>query len=242
MAPDPGQDEGFSMVELMVVVLLMSIVMMGLFSLQDALLQQRGRILRNIMVRNQNDYARRVVMRELASTTLIQEPAVGATSNNLVGWKGLDPTNMYCCNGTCRFCNPAQTNLKIGDPNSCLCSSVAGISALPLPLGATIEWFRLCLDSTGQRLAYHRGAGFLLPNPMPACGTNATEILAGFSGATVGQAPGMVFSRTRSNWIDVNFGVNVEGAVPSVGTLETAKAETHVGIAIMATNQPGTTW
>ncbi|MBI5200693.1 MAG: prepilin-type N-terminal cleavage/methylation domain-containing protein [Elusimicrobia bacterium] len=242
--------DGFSMIELMVVVLLMAVVLMGLFSLQDALLQQRGRILRNIMVRNQNDYARRIVMRELSSATLIQEPAVGATGNNLVGWKNLDTTNIFCCNGTCRYCEPTNTNLKINDAANCGCSSIAGITPQPLSTSRPIEWFRFCLDQTNNRLVYYTGTiplNSLLPAAATAaCGTSATEIIAGFGSGTrtpqVLQSPGAIFSRGRANWVDVNFSVNVEGAVPSTGLLETAKAESHVGIAIMSHNQTGVSW
>lgn len=199
-SPAPSSEAGFTMIELIVVVMLMAIIMMGLFSLQDALLQQRGRILRNIAVRNQNDLARRVMLRELASATVVLEPRVGMASDEIIGWKNLDPSTIVCCGTTthaCLSCKPFSTNVRtdlgvrtacgptVAAPHGCGSDGVE----TPRPLSTTgggdesqIQWFRFCLDTTltddanppeTPRLIYYRGTGFDNTGALPA---EATEI------------------------------------------------------------------
>lgn len=253
------------MIELMVVVMLMAVIMLGLFSLQDALLQQRGRILRNVAVRNQNDLARRTMLRELASATVVLEPQTGMASDNIVGWKNLDPSTIICCGATtysCISCVPSATNLRTNAPNpaTCTCGNLGTEPARALSTTgagdeALIQWFRFCFDDTvaddanrTPRIVYYSGTGFNAGGVLPAdateiCGDgDAAQPIGGFDGVSIAKTGASLFSRPRHNWVDINFSAFVERPVPSTGQVETAKAETHVGVTLMTGNIASARW
>ena len=206
--------KGFTLAEMLVVTMLMAVILAGMFALQDGLLQQRGRVLRNIMVRNQCDYARRIIVRELAAASFIEWPLPGNvpagvasnSGNELVGWKNLDASNMYCDNATgCWPCAPSSACMLFFGSDATACPPGVTPATCPLAIsgsGASIwnsmvddnkngktawaddaEWFRFCY--AGGKLYYYHdmagnaGSGLINLPVTAACGNPYTPKYVG---------------------------------------------------------------
>lgn len=170
----PRRPQGFTLAELLVAVTLMAVVLAGLFALQDTLLRDQGKVLREIAVRNQADFIRRQVLRDIEQASVIQSPAVNSTSKDLIGFKNLDPFNVRCdcAGGVCLPDCLATTcpGTGVGQPGSRWISFTdlpKDAAGLPDPNGGTAAdglrqwgndttWFRYCL-TTDNRLMYLRG-------------------------------------------------------------------------------------
>lgn len=169
-----GRSAGFTLAELLVAVTLMAVVLAGLFALQDTLLRDQGRVLRDIAVHNQADFIRRMVLRDIEEATVVQSPAPGGSSTDLIGWKNLDAFNVRCdCAGSTCLPNGSCTNACAGAPPAQaqnwtslvdLPKDAAGlpdaggiIAADGVRLyGNDVTWFRWCLGAS-NRLFYYRG-------------------------------------------------------------------------------------
>lgn len=165
--------KGFTMAELLVAVTLMAVVLAGLFALQDTLLRDQGKVLRDIAVRNQADFIRRMMLRDIEESTVIQSPAAGGSSTNLIGFKNLDPYNINCgCSGAClpnAVCAAACAGAAINQRQNwtSLVDLPKDVAGFPDPGGSgaadgarlygnDTTWFRYCL-TTDNRLMYFRG-------------------------------------------------------------------------------------
>ena len=246
---------GFSLPELLIVTMLMGIVMAGLLTLQDAMLRDKAKILRDIVIRNQADYARRTVIRELSQATWLRSPDIGTYSNELVGFQNLDHTNLrYCTSASACSVLPLNSAVNWND-----------MQGNGNALGVT--WFRFCYDPTTKQMYYYTQAmnsGAFKPGLacMPAAGTCGkpdapaaastcgvyavgaaipyTDLLAGtpqgvITVETLDKAlnpdaswtawQNGVFRRTRNNTVEFGFAVQMQS---SASTINTGKISSEV--------------
>jgi hypothetical protein len=140
-------EAGFSLIEMLLVVFLMTIIVSGIAVMQSAMLQDKGKILRDVVAHDQADYARRRMISILSDVTLLRYPDAPGTGGNVVsaneveGWQDLDTIYFINCTGSSCQPNPAQSsNWK---------SLLGGA-------GAGVTWFRLCYDSPGKSLFLYR--------------------------------------------------------------------------------------
>ena len=193
--------KGFSLIEMLLVVVLMAVILAGLAGVQGTLLQQKGRVIQDILVQSQADAIRKKILMELSEATLVTLPAPPAGAPpaptqglELQGFKNVDP----------------GTNLKL----------VASV--------ANMYYFRFCAANIGSwNLYYYYGSGNVIP--AVACGTsckypgcmqlgggptnayNITDIRpclpdpAGFV-----PAPTSIFQRPRNNFIQAALSVKFD--------------------------------
>lgn len=157
---------GFSLVELLLVVALAAVMIAGLASLQGAIVRQNGALVQEILVRDQADYARRIIQRTLAEATVLKTPmliaAAKSTSDEVAGWTNLSPL--------ARSCNP-----------NCIWTATQLIGT-----STAIKYFRFCKNSRGQLVRYWGVgvSGTSLYIDTSVCGTaprpgDGMEIIAG---------------------------------------------------------------
>jgi len=195
-------EKGFSLMELILVTLLMGMVLAGLAAFQGTLVQQRGRLIQEIMVQNQADIARKKILAELSEATAIASPldlvgGIATSANDLQGYK-----NVYL--------DPATNTYKTID------ASVG------------MRFFRFCVN--GGKLYYYWGKNAIIPpytspSTFPdftiTCGgggttTGSPVILAGgptasfFVTYTPAAPNTRVFQRPRNNYIQVFLRVAFE--------------------------------
>lgn len=215
---------GFTLAELLVAVTLMAVVLAGIFSIQDTLLRDQGRVLREVTVRNQADFARRLILRDVGEATVLMWPPVDPTTavaDELIGMKNLDPVTVGGA-GACAGAGGWLTNaVSLVD----LPKNAVGF---PDPTGATAPnnnrrgaddsmWFRYC-RGTGTLWRSH-GVG-CPPDPgAVACGagcpSDACEAVAGAPVASVSSGfrdaagiPGAFRRGARQDWVEANFSIS----------------------------------
>lgn len=242
---------GFSLVEMLIVVFLMTIVMSGMAIMQEAMLRDKGKILKDLVVHEQSDFARRRMIQVASDATQLMSPNTGAWSNELIGWTNLD-TFLFLSPCLVTGCSPTTSNqnwkgLQEGPNNTWGCS---------------VRWFRFCYNDVTKQLFYY-SAPMNTGACSPPVGGNFNSLLVAFppagscGGNTFGSVPvtdwlaGMgnvhvellkdvptadanptwtgVFHRVRKNVVEVGYSVQL-------GTSETSKirSEVFTGINILA--------
>lgn len=252
-------NRGFSLVELILAVFLVAMIMAGLASFQGGISRDKGRLVQDITVQNQADFARKAILRELNGATLLQwPPPPGVTGSNcteLVGWRNLKKADagtnsiIQCgsdCTTVCRPmcygggglspCIPANQNWM---------SLIDGLNPAgtvnKYNFGDDVYYFRFCLTAAKQ-LYYYHGPGYVVPNG--GCGSpgivgtdHGTELLAGDppGTVTVTAGGGGIFNRParQDNYVKVSFTVEHNGRK----TLEKTSAVVDTGVELLGSAQ-----
>jgi len=219
--------KGFSLIEMLLVVVLMATILAGLAAVQGTLVQQKGRVIQDILVQSQADAIRKKILMELSEATLVTSPAVPAGSpptktsgSELQGFKNVDPTT-----------------------NNMLVSSVN-----------KMYYFRFCAgkpaSSTSWNLYYYSGSGTTIP--AVTCGTSCsypscTQLGGGPTQAyniadirpcvpdAVGSvpAPSTLFQRARNNYIQVALSVKFDSG-------QTSQDKARLGSGFVRCSEVGT--
>ncbi|MBI5245296.1 MAG: prepilin-type N-terminal cleavage/methylation domain-containing protein [Elusimicrobia bacterium] len=176
----PLGEKGFSLMELILVVALMAVIMAGLAAFEGTLLRQKGLAIQEVTVQGQADLTRKKILGELSEATTIVSPVVGVGSNELYGYKNVDPAD----------------NTKVWGPDANKRHFRFCVNAGPPPV-MYAYWGK------GDVPAVACGT----PNPLP---NTFTATLAGgptsrFQAVNI---PGTsFFNRTRNNYIEVKVRV-----------------------------------
>lgn len=244
-------NSGFSLVELILAVFLSAMIVAGLSSFQGGIGRDKGRIVQEISVQTQADYARKVILRELAEATVVQSPPYNSTQdvscNELIGWKNLrvayvTPTSastIVCGNACGSTCEPKKLPPD-GSAMAKVWIEQNWVSIIDknkdgtIIKGNDVSYFRICLTNDKQ-LYYYWGPGYLVPSG--GCGSpgfngigHGTVLLAGEPKGTVTVNPtsGKIFSRPFTQYNTVGFGFTVDYAAGKFLDKASAKAVSGV--------------
>lgn len=162
---------GFTLAELLVALALMGVVLMGLTTFQHALLRDKGKMMGEITARNEADFARRMVIRDVSEATTIAFPPTATAANELVGLKNVRSDNLsFQASATPARWTAACAGALGSDDQACI-NSLVDTNGNGIMHGEDSEFFRYCLKEdperdTAQLFYYHRSS-LLTPTPSP---------------------------------------------------------------------------